>query len=391
MSSLGAFFGIWVGLWLTTPPENFPHGLPFAQATVQMVGGLPQFAGNGWRIMYGIGTFLALIGVVLRIRLPESPRWLIARGRTTEAEQIVREMEHRALRHLPSLPPVAPEIPISLGQKNATYWEVLGNPVYLRRTIVLFCMWFMAFITVYGIAVGVTTVLASLGYPAPEAGMIAAVGVLGFVGVAVFDYLFGEVLERKHWLPVAAAVTLLGGLIIALGGAGNFAVSALGAIILFIGFNMWVPMAYTWTTESYPTRARATGFALVDGVGHVGGGVGILVVAPLIPTLGPVFTFLVFTGCLAVAAIIAQFGTPTRRCRAGSPMIRAGRRYRRHPRTTSRARGRVRPSLRSRPITASARWPVSFFPWTRSRRRGSHRSRMRRGPRLLPRTRMSSF
>jgi nitrate/nitrite transporter NarK len=74
-------------------------------------------------------------------------------------------------------------------------------------------------------------------------------------------------------------------------------------------------MAYTWTTENYPTRARATGFALVDGVGHIGGGVGLLVIAPLIPTLGPVFTFLVFTGCLAVAAIIAQFGTPTRQRR----------------------------------------------------------------------------
>lgn len=35
-------------------------------------------------------------------------------------------------------------------------------------------------------------------------------------------------------------------------------------------------------------------------------------IAPLIPTLGPVFTFLVFSGCLVVAAIIAQFGTATR-------------------------------------------------------------------------------
>jgi MFS transporter, putative metabolite:H+ symporter len=315
MSSLGAFLGIWVGLWLTTPPEDFPNGLPFAQATVQSVGGLPRFAGNGWRIMYGIGALLALIGVVLRIRLPESPRWLIARGRIEEADQIVREMEQRALRHLRSLPPVAPEIATPVGQQNATYREVLGNPIYLRRTIVLLCMWFMAYITVYGIAAGLTTVLASLGYPAPEAGMIAALGVLGFIGVAVFDYLCGEVLERKHWLPVAALVTLLGGLIIAFSGTGNVVLAALGAIILFGGFNMWVPMAYTWTTENYPSRARATGFALVDGVGHIGGGVGLLVIAPLIPTLGPVFTFLVFTGCLAVAAIIAQLGTPTRQRR----------------------------------------------------------------------------
>src|SRR5437764_2391507 len=107
MSSLGAFFGIWIGLWLTTPPAAFPNGLPFAQPTVQSIGGLPRFAGNGWRIMYGIGALLALIGVVLRIRLPESPRWLIARGRIEEADQIVREMGQRALGRLARLPRVA--------------------------------------------------------------------------------------------------------------------------------------------------------------------------------------------------------------------------------------------------------------------------------------------
>src|SRR6266852_8985905 len=45
MSSLGAFFGIWLGLILTTPPEPFPLGLSFAVAG-------PMFQGNGWRIMY---------------------------------------------------------------------------------------------------------------------------------------------------------------------------------------------------------------------------------------------------------------------------------------------------------------------------------------------------
>ncbi len=71
-------------------------------------------------------------------------------------------------------------------------------------------------------------------------------------------------------------------------------------------------MSYAWTAECYPTRARATGFALVDGVGHIGGGVGIIVIAPLIPTIGPVVTFLIIGGCLVVAAAIAQFGPSTR-------------------------------------------------------------------------------
>src|SRR5579859_6907552 len=51
MSALGAFFGIWLGLWLTTPPADFPSGLPFALASVTITAHGPQFLGNGWRIM----------------------------------------------------------------------------------------------------------------------------------------------------------------------------------------------------------------------------------------------------------------------------------------------------------------------------------------------------
>ena len=315
MSSLGAFLGIWLGLILSTPAAPFPNGLPFAQATVQLVGGLPQFVGNGWRWMYGIGALLALVGILLRFRLPESPRWLISQGRVDEADQIVTDMEQRAMKKLANLPPVGSELQLHSGEKHATYAEILGNPLYLRRTLLLFSMWFIAFITVYTIGVGITSILAALGYPPTEAGMITAIGVFGFIGCAIFAYGFGESLERKYWLPISAVFTIVGGLIIALSGSANFWVTVIGAIILFIGFNLFVPMAWAWSAENYPTRARATGFALVDGIGHVGGGVGILLIAGNIATLGPVGTFLVIGGCLVVAAIIAQFGTSTRKLR----------------------------------------------------------------------------
>ena len=118
----------------------------------------------------------------------------------------------------------------------------------------------------------------------------------------------------------SSALTLIGGILIALTASSNFALAAIGSIITFFGFNLWVPMTYTWFTENYPTRARATGFALVDGVGHLGGGVGILVIAPLIPvllvslgpTIGGVVIFVIISAFLIVAAIVAQFGTATR-------------------------------------------------------------------------------
>ncbi len=303
MSSLGAFLGVWLGLLFTTQPESFPLGLPFALTS-------PGFSA-GWRLMYGIGALLALIGIVMRFQLHESPRWLISQGRVDAADQVVSAMEEQARTRAGELPAPA-EIPVESRPGRIPYAEILGNRLYIGRTIFLFVVWFIGYVTVYSIAAGLTSLLAALKFPPPEAGLIAAVGTLGFVLTAIVAYLFGEMLERKLWLPIAAILTLLGSLFIALAGAGNFAVAALGSVILFFGFNLWVPMTYTWSTEHYPTRARATGFALVDGVGHLGGGVGLLVIAPLIPSLGPLSTFLIIAGCLILAAIIAQFGIATR-------------------------------------------------------------------------------
>ncbi len=315
MSSLGAFFGIWLGLLLTTPAAPFPLGLPFAVAG-------PAFQGAGWRWMYGIGALLALVGVLLRVQLPESPRWLIARGRVEEADKIVTSMEERARRRVPDLPPPA-EIEVQSGEARTSYAEIFSNRLYLMRTILLVIVWFLGYVTVYAIAQGLTSLLDGLHYPPPESGLIAAFGTFGFIATAIFAFFFGEQLERKLWLPIAAILTLIGGLLIAVAGPGNFGFSAIGAIITFFGFNLWVPMTYAWSTENYPTRARATGFALVDGIGHLGGGVGILVIAPLIPTMlssmgltaGPIVMFVIIAAFLIVAAIIAQFGVATRRKR----------------------------------------------------------------------------
>ena len=303
MSSLGAFLGIWLGLILTTEATPFPLGLPFAFAS-------PTFS-YGWRIMYILGALLAIIGLLFRFQLPESPRWLISKGRLSEAERVVETMEKMAATRLPNLPPVGVELPVLTSSSGFSFTEIFGTSLYLKRTILLLVIWLVSYITVYSIAAGLTTLLVTLGYLPPEAGLIAAIGSLGFIASGIFAYTFGEKLERKYWLPIAAVITLFGGILIALGGA-NFPVAALGSIILFFGFNLWVPMTYTWSTENYPTRARATGFALVDGIGHVGGGIGLTFITSLATKLGPLLTFITIGGFLLVAAALALCGPNTK-------------------------------------------------------------------------------
>jgi MFS transporter, putative metabolite:H+ symporter len=122
-SALGAVLGIWLGLWLTTPATALPLGLPFAVAS-------PRFA-YGWRIMYLIGGLLALVGVLLRFQLPESARWLIARGRLDEAAATIDMMEHRASTRV-FLPAVErPVVVRTIDYEMMPYSAILGDPMYL--------------------------------------------------------------------------------------------------------------------------------------------------------------------------------------------------------------------------------------------------------------------
>src|SRR5690242_5474136 len=303
MSALGALLGIWLGLVLTTEAAPWPKGLSFAQAG-------PGFE-NGWRWMYAVGALLALVAIALRFQLPESPRWLLGQGRVEEAEEVVADMERTASRHQSLLEPdpsteqdVEPHV-------HMPYRHVLGHGVYLRRVLLLMLVWFIGYITVYGFSAGFTSVLTAQGYEPPEAGVIVAVGAFGFLACALAAVLWAERLNRKVWLPISAAITLIGSAIVAAAG-DTLAIAFIGSAIIFFGFNLWVPMTYARSAENFPTRARTTGFALVDGVGHLGGGIGVLVIAPAVPHLSILGSLLLISGFLVVAAILAMFGVETR-------------------------------------------------------------------------------
>jgi predicted MFS family arabinose efflux permease len=69
--------------------------------------------------------------------------------------------------------------------------------------IQLLAVWFLAYVTVFAFAADFTSMLASLKYPPPEAGLIVAVGAFGFLACALFAVAFAERLERKS---VAAGI-----------------------------------------------------------------------------------------------------------------------------------------------------------------------------------------
>ncbi len=307
LCALGATFGIGLGLLLTTPAAPWPQGLPVALAG-------PGFD-NGWRWVYAIAVAMAAAGLLALLRLPESPRWLIEHGRTAEAEDVVTRLEQRALRRGPLPEPAAQAaLPEHVKGKSALL-ELISEPRYRNRMLLLFAMWFTGYATVFSYSTSSTVVLTSLHFTAPVAGMISAVGGLGFFVQALFSARWSESLERRYWLPVGAALTVIGAVMIATLGGRGLGWALAGSFVVFFGFNVWVPPTFALTAECFPTRIRSAGFGLVDGLAVSGGAVGVLVIAPLVPHLSSLQALLLISGFLVLAAILAQF-TPRARNRA---------------------------------------------------------------------------
>jgi putative MFS transporter len=306
LCTLGAMCGIGFGLLATTEAASFPEGLPFALAG-------PGFD-SGWRWMYALAAVLGVLSVLGFLRLPESPRWLLEHDRADEADAIVSTLEQRALRGGPLPEPEAAVAPPEHTSTKAAYGELIRSPRYRRRGLLLVAMWFFGYATVFSYSTGSTSVLTSLHFTAPVAGMISAVGGIGFFVQGLFSAKWSEALERRYWLPIGAAMTVLGGVLIAALGT-NIAWAFVGSFLVFFGFNVWVPPTFALSAESFPTRVRSAGFGLVDGLGVLGGAAGVLVIAPLVPHLSPLLALLLISAFLVVAAVIAQF-TPRTRNRA---------------------------------------------------------------------------
>ncbi len=256
---------------------------------------------NGWRWLFIIGGAIAVIALVARFELPESPRWLALHGRLDEADDLVTEMEERAGgRGDPLAEPDISEVDTRAG---FPYIELL-RPPYLRRVIVFLVMWFFWYIGNYGFLGDAATLFKNQGLTAGTTYL--AIGAIGYpVGAVVM--IFGiDRFERKLLLLGSTVVWLVAMLLV--GAAKSEAVVIVGAFLASTGLGMFLQAGYTYTAESFPTRARTSGFALCDGIGHGGGALGGLLLPTIVASLSffAGFTLIGITGL--IAGIVALAG-----------------------------------------------------------------------------------
>ncbi|QUP56009.1 MFS transporter (plasmid) [Ralstonia syzygii] len=301
---VGAALGAGASLWLLDPAY------------------LP--ADMGWRLCFFIGAALGLVILVMRFWIPESPRWLLTRGRHDTAQAIVRRIEdeiasrgHRfddtplptlrlRQRPHPDLLEAARVLFVRHRQRALVGLALMSAQAFFYNAI--FFTYALVLTDFYGV-------------PATRVGSYLLPFALGnFLGPLLLGRLF-DVIGRR---PMIAATYALSGLLLLASGALfkagvlDSATQTLAWTVVFFFASAAASSAYLTVSETFPLEVRALAIALFYAVGTgLGGVAGPVLFGWLIDTRerGAVFGGYAFGAVLMLlaAAIQARWGTAAER------------------------------------------------------------------------------
>lgn len=222
-----------------------------------------------WRTMFYVGVIPAIILLVGMFFLPESPRWLLSKGRETEALKIMEKIED---------PTVIAEEVNKMKLDIAQTKEEMSIAETFRQKWMFYPLMLAVLIMFFQQAVGINTVIyygpsifQKAGYESGEAALMAqvSVGVVNVIFTIASLFLIDKLGRRKlFFLGMAGMVVTL--LMIAYGfisladdGANGqyLVVTSMLLYIAFFAVSMG-PLGWLIITEVFPIKVRGVGSSI---------------------------------------------------------------------------------------------------------------------------------
>jgi MFS family permease len=260
-----------------------------------------------------------IVLIPLALWMPESPRWLEAHGNHAEAERVTAALEAECLRRsglgkLPDPDYARYAVPVN---ERVPMGELFRGE-YGERTILLLVAWIIGYAgIVYGFTGYLPVLLRSFGFSAENTfgALLVASVAGGGLGLGICA-LIGEAIERRTSI-VISAILFCGAMLMLFFDHSIFAAYVLSSIA-WGTMTVWLFNMYNYTAAAYPTRLRATGVGLTDGLGHLGSIFGPVIAGTLFASTAFVghagwYVYVTVPGALLPAALIGWWGINQRR------------------------------------------------------------------------------
>jgi putative MFS transporter len=270
---------------------------------------IPTADSGGWRVMFFLGGIPIVFAALAWKFVPESPRWSEAKGRISEAEKVLREIEARveAERGEPLPPPPPPSYLAPDDQPAAPRTRIDG------RRLAMLCTTFGGlFFVFYSIQTFMPTVVNSMGFTLTSAFAFTSIIVLVSIPGKLAEAFLVERWGRRPVIIVFGTVAAVAAMAFGFT-RGPAALLAIGCVMSFFGIGV-DPAVKVYTAESFPTAVRATGTSMTEGIGRLFSGVIGPALIPLLLDVAGVDAVYLLVGGVALVAVVtvALFGEETK-------------------------------------------------------------------------------
>jgi putative MFS transporter len=229
---------------------------------------------DAWRYMLAVSAIPSTCIFLFRMGLPESPLWLIKRGRVEEARKIIQAKLGSAV--------VLPEV-VSTVHKKGGEWAELISPRWRRCTAVGGIFYVCQVVPYFALGTFLPKVLESLHVQDKYTGSLIynAFLMLGAViGMLIIDRIPRRVFLNGTFFPAAGLLALL---------AVNV-FRPTGVVVLFALFALTLSAAanleFVYPPELFPTHLRATGVGLAVAASRFGSALSTFLLPPVVQSYG---------------------------------------------------------------------------------------------------------
>ncbi|CAL9615747.1 Inner membrane metabolite transport protein YgcS [Streptomyces sp. enrichment culture] len=253
-----------------------------------------------WNIVLGLSTVPTLIVLLLRLGTPESPRWLMSKGRTEEATRLAAEfMDEDDQRDL------AGQSPDGADGKG---FRALFSRDYRKATIFCSIFWICNVTPYFAIGAFAPIVLEEFGMKDGLSGAFLLNGVV-VAGAIISVLLIERVGRRKLAVPpfwVSAAALIVVGVWADL--------SPLLVVACFLVFSLANAISTALTGvypgEVFPTEIRGAGVGFATAASRVGAAAGTFLLPVVMSDFGVAVTMLCAAAISLIGGVVSHFLAP---------------------------------------------------------------------------------